>query len=104
MSLTVRAGNGRLLIPRATYDQHLAAAATAALLVREGRVLLVPLTGPMAGGLLLKQRNLAGDRVLLAPDLLVRCGHGDGDPARDYRVHWSPDEGALWIEGLIVTD
>lgn len=104
MSHAVRAGNGRLVVPLATYDRYFAAASTAALLERDGRVLLMPLSGPMAGGLLLKQRNLAGDRVLLAPDLLARCGHGDASPEREYLVRWSTEAGALWIEGLATSD
>lgn len=104
MNHTVRVGNGHLVMPLATYDRYFAAASTAALLERDGRMLLMPLSGPMAGGLLLKQRNLAGDRVLSAPDLLARCGHGDGSPEREYVVRWSTDAGALWIEGLVTSD
>lgn len=99
----VQAGHGRLLVPHDTYARFLAPADSAALLERDGHVLLLPLAGPVAGGLLLKQRNLAGDRVLHAPELLARCGHGDTEAERAYPVRWSDADGALWIEGLVPT-
>ncbi|WP_428420349.1 hypothetical protein [Methylibium sp.] len=100
MSHTVRVGNGRLVVPLETYECYLGAATSAALLERDGRVLLLPLSGPVAGGLLLKQRNLHGDRVLLAPEFLARCGHGELGTDREYAVRWASEDGALWIEGL----
>lgn len=60
--------------------------------VRDGELWLMPLRGPRSGGLLLKQRNPAGDRAVLVRELLddvIPTGHR---PAR-----WDHDNGALRI-------
>lgn len=59
---------------------------------REGELWLLPLRGPRSGGLLLKQRNPAGDRAVLIREVLedvIPTGHR---PAR-----WDHDNGALRI-------
>src|SRR5205085_8468365 len=66
-----RIGDGRVLLSRATWERYLARAGSAVLLEREGQVFLVPLGGSSAGGMLLKQRNAQGDRVLLAEEFLA---------------------------------
>lgn len=100
MSHSVLIGDGRIVVPQALYQRYLAGADSAALLERDAAVYLVPLNGPVAGGMLLKQRNLAGDRVLLAPDFLTARGLGCFSNARDFSVRWVADAGALLIEGL----
>lgn len=100
MTHTVRIGDGRIVLPRATYELYMDGAAAAALVERDGQVCLVPLGGPVAGGLLLKQRNLEGDRVLLATDFLAARGLGRFSTEREFAVHWVADAGALLIEGL----
>lgn len=100
MTHMVRIGDGRVLLSRALCDAHLAGATGAALLERDGRVYLVPLAVPGAGGLLLKQRNARGDRALNATDFLAGCGLGPFAPERGFAAHWVDEAGALWIEGL----
>ena len=100
MTHTVRIGDGRIVLPRATYELYMGGAAAAALVERDGQVCLVPLGGPVAGGLLLKQRNLEGDRVLLATDFLAARGLGRFSTEREFAVPWVADAGALLIEGL----
>ena len=100
MTATVRVGDGRILLPRAVYDLYLAGAESAALLLRDGQVYLLALSGPVAGGMLLKQRNLGGDRVLLATDFLADFGLGRFSAERDFAVRWVVHAGALLIDGL----
>ncbi len=100
MKPKVLIGGGRIVVPRETYDLYLAASSSAALIERDSRVYLLPLSGPVAGGLLLKQRNLHGDRVMLAPDFLAAYGVGEFAVEREFAVRWVADAGALWIEGL----
>ena len=95
-----RIGDGRVLLSRATCDRYLAGAGSAVLLERDGQVFLVPLGGPCAGGLLLKQRNAQGDRVLLAEEFLDRRGLGRFCVERVFALRWADDAGALLIEGL----
>ena len=96
----VHVGDGRIVLPRATYELYMPGAGSAALLAREEGVLLLPLNGPVAGGLLLKQRNLAGDRVMLAEEFLAARGLGRFTAERRFNVRWLTDAGALLIEGL----
>jgi hypothetical protein len=93
-------GDGRIVVPRATYDLYLGGVDSAALLERDGEVYLLPLGGPMAGGMLLKQRNLDGDRVLLAADFLTERGLGQFTAEREFHVRWVAEAGALLIETL----
>lgn len=53
---------------------------------------LYPLRGPSSGGLLLKQRNPAGDRAVLVREML-----GDGYPAGVHAAFWDDEHKALRI-------
>lgn len=97
MSARILAGDGRIVVPIATYDLYMAAAESAALLDRDGGVWLLPLTGPVAGGLLLKRRNRQGDRVLVAEDFLAPRGLGRFAAERMFEVRWVAEAGALLI-------
>jgi hydrogenase maturation protease len=59
---------------------------------RDGVLWLIPLRGPSAGGLLLKQRNPAGDRAALVRDVI-----GDGVPAGVRAAFWDDAARALRI-------
>ncbi len=100
MTHVVRAGDGRLLLPRATVDTYLPGMPAAALVERDGEVYLLPLRGPTAGGLLLKQRNRDGDRVIVATELLEPRGLGRFSRDTEFHVRWVAEAGALLIEGL----
>ncbi|MDY7104406.1 MAG: hydrogenase maturation protease [Actinomycetota bacterium] len=54
---------------------------------------LVPLVGPQGGGVLLKQRNLRGDRAALVREALADDHMTGIRPAT-----WDEDEGALRVE------
>ncbi|WP_083533524.1 hydrogenase maturation protease [Mycobacterium intracellulare] len=60
--------------------------------VRDEQLWLLPLRGPRSGGLLLKQRNAAGDRAVLVREVL-----GDIIPTGVRRAHWDGAQGALRI-------
>jgi hypothetical protein len=98
---TVAIGAGRVLVPHDTYELYLHGVDSAALIEREGQILLLPLRGPVAGGMLLKQRNLRGDRVMLAPDFLAQLGIDPFAPERDFKVRWVAEAGALLIDDLL---
>ena len=59
----LRAEGGSLHIPHAIYDEYLSGSDAAILLIRDGTTLLMPVQSA-AGGILLKVRNRAGDRVM----------------------------------------
>ncbi len=60
--------------------------------LRDGELWLLPLRGPRSGGLLLKQRNPAGDRAVLVREIL-----GDDAPSGVRAAHWDDENGALRI-------
>lgn len=60
--------------------------------VRDGQLWLLPLRGPQSGGLLLKQRNVAGDRSVLIRDAL-----DDEVPVGVRAAAWDPEQGALRV-------
>lgn len=59
---------------------------------RDGELWLLPLRGPRNGGLLLKQRNPAGDRAVLVREVL-----DDQIPTGTRRAVWDADHGALRV-------
>jgi hydrogenase maturation protease len=63
-----------------------------AAVVRDGDFWLIPLRGPRSGGLLLKQRNPAGDRATLVREVL-----SDRIPTGIHRAFWDDAQGALRI-------
>ena len=71
----------------AHFPAHVAVAA-----VRDDQLWLLPLRGPRNGGLLLKQRNAAGDRAVLVREVLC-----DVIPTGLRRAFWDADHGALRI-------
>ncbi len=60
--------------------------------VRDDALWLVPLRGPRSGGLLLKQRNPAGDRTTLVREVLE-----DHIPTGVHSAFWDDDQAALRI-------
>lgn len=60
--------------------------------VRDNQLWLLPLRGPRSGGLLLKQRNTAGDRAVLVREVL-----GDIIPTGMRPAYWDGAQGALRI-------
>ena len=96
----VRIGDGRVVLPHATYRLYLDGVSSAALIERDNQTYLLPLHGPVAGGMLLKQSNRDGDRVLLATEFLSERGFGRFSAERQFEVRWVAAAGALLIEGL----
>lgn len=63
-------------------------------MLRDDALWLIPLRGPSSGGLLLKQRNPAGDRAVLVRDVLP-----EGFPVGVRTAFWDDDRRALRIPG-----
>ena len=59
---------------------------------RDGELWLFPLRGPSSGGLLLKQRNAAGDRAVLVREVLPA-----GFPVGVHPAFWDDEHKALRI-------
>lgn len=108
MTAEVRLARGSLHLPREVYERHLGGRECVVLL-RDGPDLLVlPVRGAEAGGLLLKVRNAAGDRVVDAADFL-RAQPPGGEPpdlpAPDLRElapawRWDDERASLRLLGV----
>ena len=77
----------RAALCAARFPAHVAVAAE-----RDGELWLLPVRGPASGGLLLKQRNPAGDRAVLVREVLQ-----DAIPIGPRRAYWDEQQGALRI-------
>jgi hydrogenase maturation protease len=68
-----------------------------AAVLRDGELWLYPLRGPSSGGLLLKQRNPAGDRTVLIHTVLIQEGLADGVPVGVRAASWDDEHKALRV-------
>lgn len=84
-------GDGYLRLDAALAASRFASDAVAAV-VQDDDFLLIPLRGPRSGGLLLKQRNPAGDRSALIHEVLY-----GRIPVGVQRAFWDEERGALRV-------
>ena len=96
----IRIARGALYIERETCDLYLPDISAVALLQREGLVFLLPLRGASAGGCLLKQRNVRGDRVVHVPEFLRSIGIDESAPDCSVSASWVSEMAALRLDGL----
>jgi hypothetical protein len=96
----IAVGRGNLYLSREICETYLAGVASVALLERDGDVLIVPLIEQSAGGLLLKQRNARGDRVIHAQEFFRCRDLPEEFELRTLPVHWSRESAALVVAGL----
>lgn len=83
--------DGYLRIDADTAHQYFPGDTTAAA-VRDGELVLVPLHSTASGGMLLKQRNAAGDRAVLVREVLH-----DLLPVGTRAARWDAGQGALRV-------
>jgi hypothetical protein len=94
----VRIVRGSIYLDRELYELYLARSTSLAALWREGQAWLLPLQSDSAGGLILKIRNLQGDRVVHAPEFLGSAGFDADAAARDVPVRWVSAMAGLLLE------
>lgn len=92
----VQLRQGRLYIARAVHDGTLQRCAAVALVARDGVWWLLPLLGG-AGGLQVKLRNAAGDRVVEAQEFFRAQGLEDDAPDRCLRLVADAQQGAFQL-------
>jgi hypothetical protein len=91
---------GNFYLPREICDTYLRGVVSVALLLRGNDVLIVPLTPQSGGGLLLKQKNARGDRVIHAQEFFRDKGLLEDFEQRVVAVAWSSEKAALVVTGL----
>lgn len=90
---------GSVYLSREICDSYFAGLQTAVLLRRGDDLLVLPVRHAEAGGYILKLRNIAGDRVLTAPEFFR--SHGVDDNSRlEKNAVWSAGDAALVIAGV----
>lgn len=94
--VTIRRGS--LYLGRAAYDRYFAGLETVVLLRRERDLVVLPVRFAAAGGYLLKLRNGAGDRVVMAADFFRSNGIEDYEE-RQLAAQWSTDHAGLVVAG-----
>lgn len=99
-SLEISFARGNFYLPREICDTYLPGVISVALLLRNDEVMIVPLAGQSAGGLLLNQRNARGDRVIHAQEFFRNKALPEEFELRTVPVHWSRDSAALVVSGL----
>ena len=87
---------GSLRIPASTYATYFESRDGALFMLHEGRLVVIPVD-PREGGVLLKQRNAVGDRVVDAGEFLRAHGLDDQGTHR-CAAQWVSSVGGLAIE------
>lgn len=90
--------NGGLYLSRALCDIYFNGLEGIVLLREAEDLLILPVRHAAAGGYLLKIRNVAGDRVVAAPDFFRRQGVSDTDE-RCLPVRWDSARASLLALG-----
>lgn len=101
--LSIRVANGNLYIDRGVHDQYFSATASVALVRQEQQLSMFPLNKIENGGLLIKQRNAEGDRVIHA-QAFFRDNELNDQEEQQLQAVWNIDQTVLVmnIERLVV--
>ncbi len=96
--LQIKIARGNIYISFETYNKYLKNIEAIALLPHEKGVLIFPLIKQSAGGLLLKVKNLLGDRVIHAQEFFRNQGFEESFDEKIYDVIWESERHAILIE------
>lgn len=97
MTAVLSVRDGSVYLPAAVVETYFRGIASVVVLIREGRLMILPVHQATAGGCLLKLRNAAGDRVAQARDVFQDQGLL-GLSVTDLPANWVSDQGALCAE------
>ena len=98
MSEFVTLKRGGLYLRRETHDRYFRGLDGVVLLRRDADLLILPVRHAAAGGYFLKQCNVAGDRVVTAPDFFREHG-ADDERERRLPAAWETARAALVASG-----
>lgn len=91
---------GNVYLSCEACERFLPGIESVALLGREDRVLIVPLTRDSGGGLLLKIRNARGDRVIHAQEFFRTHGYVEDFTVVQAAMRWDESAAALALSGI----
>lgn len=96
--LSVKIARGNIYVPLETYETYLKNIEAVALLPHEKGILLFPLIQQSAGGLILKIKNLRGDRVIHSQEFFRNNNLAESFEEIACEVSWENERHALLIE------
>lgn len=96
--LQVKIARGNIYIPFETYETYLKNIEAVALLPHEKGILLFPLIQQSAGGLILKVKNLKGDRVVHAQEFFRNHGYTETFDEIVCNTVWESERHAILID------
>lgn len=102
MNAEVRIASGSLYLPAALYAAYFQACDSVALIADDAGLALLPLRSASHGGLLLKQRNAHGDRVIHAAEFLRAHGIDDAEQ-HTFAAIWDAAAGALRLRAPTIS-
>lgn len=97
----VRIRGGGLYLSADICSRHLPGLEAVILLRKNIDLVILPVRHAASGGYLLKRRNVAGDRVIFAPDFF-RVNGVDDNCDRELSVIWDPEQAALVASSAFV--
>ena len=95
LHITITRGN--IYLSFETYEKYFKNIESIALLPHEKGFLIVPLIQQSAGGLLLKIKNLRGDRVIHAQEFLRNNGYPETFDEIACQIGWETERHALLV-------
>jgi hypothetical protein len=98
--LQVSIARGNIYVSREVCETYFNGIESVALMPHEEGVLLIPLIQQSAGGLLLKIKNLRGDRVIQAQEFWRQHNYAEEFAERTYPVRWNCERAALLLVGI----
>jgi len=102
--LQIKVARGNIYIPHETYEVYLKNIEAVALLSHENGILLIPLITDSAGGLLLKIKNLRGDRIVHAQEFFRFNNYLEEFEEKLYEVKWESERAALLIIDVAISE
>ncbi len=100
INLQVKIARGNIYIPFETYDKYLKNIEAVALLSDEKGFLIFPLIQQSAGGLILKIKNLQGDRIIHAQEFFRNNGYEETFDEKFCEAVWESERHAILINYL----
>ncbi len=97
VSALVSVRRGAVYLPAAVAEAYFRGIEAVVVLIRDGRLEVLPVYRMAAGGCLLKIRNAAGDKVASAPDVFAEHDLADWQ-GEGLEARWSAERGSLVID------
>lgn len=97
---TITIARGNIYIPHDTCETYLKGVEAVALLPHDDGVLIYPLIQDSAGGLLLKVKNLQGDRIIHAQEFFRSNNYLESFEETQCSVRWITDKAALLVNDV----